>query len=370
MIEQDDGIYFERWAAGLRDIINQYDRWLIFIKGSPDPDAIAASFALKLVCETIGKEASIISPLELSLPQNIKITRDLRLPIRFKPLEDVKNHFDAYVILDHQSVIVEGLTGVIPCGIHIDHHDQIPENVPVGFRVHSSRVGSTSTLIVFLVQALGVNFSESRWRDAATALYYGIQTDTDDFQHIFQWDKQAAAIVAPYADRELLKKIYTLPFSRQVLAFFRKAMLDPFYYKDWLFCNLGFISHKHRDILGIIGDYLLKRENITLSVVFAIVEQDDHMVLDASFRSRDENLNLNTLIKKITREGGARKYKGAFQVNLDYFSSCPDRDMLWQTVYKTTIEILQKRRDEAMANRLTQSLGTFKEKFHKIFSKG
>ena len=57
-------------------------------------------------------------------------------------------------------------------------------------------------------------------------------------------------------------------------------------------------------------------------------------------------LNLNDVIKAITAEGGARKFKGAYQINMDYFSRCPDRALLWDVIRLTTIEVLKKSRDE------------------------
>lgn len=369
MTDENGAVRFEKWAAELVEVIEKYDRWLIYIKGSPDPDAIAASFVLKLLCESRGKEATIFSPLELSLPQNIKITKSLHLPIRFKQVEDAAKHYDAFAVLDHQSVMVEGLTGVIPCGIHIDHHEPATEEIPVDLRIRSQRVGSTSTLMIFLVQALDIAFSKARWRDAATVLYYGIQTDTDDFQHVSQWDKQAMALVYPYTDKELLEKVYTLPFTREALEFFRKALVNPFYYKDWMICGIGYIAKKHRDTLGIIGDFLVKRDDISVVVVFGIVEQGKQLVLDASFRSKSEDLNLNALIKKITRNGGARKYKGAYQVGLEYFTHCPDRELLWEAVYCTTVETLKKQRDIAMANGITRFFSNLKTKFSNFFGR-
>lgn len=368
MNDKDNSLNFAGPSLELIETIKKYPRMLIYIKGSPDPDAIGGSYVLKLLCEAHGTEGSIVSPQEASLPQNIKIIKDLHLPIRFKAVVDCKKHFDGYAILDHQSVFVEGITGVIPCAIHIDHHEPAVDEFPVDLQIQTEKVGSTSTLIIHLLKELGVTFTNSRWRSAATALYYGIQTDTDDFQHAGKSDHQALEIISPYVDRELLHKINALPFTREAMHFFHQALQNQIHYKDWLISGIGFINEKYRDTLGIIGDFIIKRESIETVVVFGIVEKDNRLILDASFRTKNENLNLNTLIKKITKEGGARKYKGAFQVNLDYFANCPDRDLLWKTVYKTTIEALKKRRDDTTAGEL-QKLYTFlKNKLRELFN--
>lgn len=362
-------INFEELSIQLLETVKKYKRLLIYIKGSPDPDALAGSYALKLICEANGADAAIVSPQAPSLPQNTKMIKDLHLPVRFGDIENCRKHYDAYAVLDHQSVFAEGITGVIPCALHIDHHEPGAEEVPVDLNIHTRKAGSTSTIMIFLLKALGVNFKEGHWPNAATALYYGMQTDTDDFLHALEADQRALEIITPFTDKILLSQISTLPISKEAMHFFTQALQDQLLYKDWLISGIGFIEDKNRDTMGIIGDFLLKREDIGVAVVFGIVEKNNRLMLDACFRAKEENLNLNTLIKKITKEGGARKYKGAFQVGLDYFTNCPDRDLLWKTVYTTTIETLKKRRDDSAANELKKFFGHVKRKIKGLLKK-
>ena len=81
--------------------------------------------------------------------------------------------------------------------------------------------------------------------------------------------------------------------------------------------------------------------------VFAAVESDSTkgMMLDVSVRVREETFNLDSLIKQINPNGGARKFKGAYQINLDYFKDCPDRNRLWEVVNATTLQIFKTHRD-------------------------
>jgi nanoRNase/pAp phosphatase (c-di-AMP/oligoRNAs hydrolase) len=307
MNEKVKPVNFEKQSLEIIEAIKKYPRLLIYIKGSPDPDAIGGSYVLKLLCEAHGTEGTIVSPREASLPQNIKIIKDLHLPIRFREVEDCKKHYDAYAILDHQSVFAAGITGVIPCAIHIDHHEPAAEEIPVEVQIQTGKAGSTSTLLIHLLKELKVTFENSHWRSAATALYYGIRTDTDDFQHAGELDHQALEIISPYVDRTILHRIDSLPFTKETMQFFHQALQNQMIYKDWLISGIGFINEKYRDNIGIIGDFLIKREGIEAVVIFGIVEKDNRLVLDASFRTKNEKLNLNTLIKKITKEGGGPK---------------------------------------------------------------
>lgn len=334
----------KKLSAELIKTLKKYKNLLIYIKGSPDPDALASSYVLKLICESFGVHALIDSPIHLSLPQNIKIVKDLHLPIQFESLKKSAVSYNAYAVLDHPSAAVDGITGVIPCAIHIDHHECIEENIPVDFKLIENTAGSTSTIIALLLDGLKnkLDLDESKKIRCATALYLGIQTDTNDFQYANKFDLNAVRTIEEAADKSLVQKISSLPFPKEAVHFLHLALQNQITYNEWLISGIGFIKEKQRDSMAIISDFLLKKEDVENVVIFAIVEKKGGLTLDASFRTKKEKFNLNRIIRRIAKEGGARKYKGAFQVDLDFFRYCQDRHMLWNMVYNTTIEALKK----------------------------
>jgi nanoRNase/pAp phosphatase (c-di-AMP/oligoRNAs hydrolase) len=105
---------------------------------------------------------------------------------------------------------------------------------------------------------------------------------------------------------------------------------------------LGFIEGKNRDAIAISADFLMARQDISKVMVYALVKRNRGLSLDVSIRTREKRFNLNAFIKKITQEGGARTFKGGYQVNLDYFVNCPDPDLVWKVVSLTTLETLQR----------------------------
>ena len=360
---------FKNFAGALVKTIKTYSNLLIYIKGSPDPDAIAASFVLKLMCEHFGTKARVYSPVFPSLPQNIKMVKDLHLPIRFGTDYENKNQFDSYAVLDHQSASVEGLSGVIPCAIHIDHHESEEKKISIDLDIVIEEIGSTSSIMAFIIRELEteLNFNKALWIRVATALYYGIQTDTDDFQHAGPLDREAVKIISPYCDNRLIGEISSIPFSKEVVEYFSLALENRVQYKDWFITGIGFIDETYRDAVAIIGDFLLKLEDISTAVVFFIIESKGGLTLNVSFRTKREGFNLNALIKRITSEGGARKYKGAYQVNLDYFVYCPDKDLLWKMVNETTIEALKTQRDSHGVEEIKNYFRQLKGKLFDIF---
>ena len=65
----------------LLEALARYHNLLILIKGSPDPDVIASSFALRAVCDHIGLKSSIVALAEISHPQNRAIVKSLEIPL-------------------------------------------------------------------------------------------------------------------------------------------------------------------------------------------------------------------------------------------------------------------------------------------------
>jgi nanoRNase/pAp phosphatase (c-di-AMP/oligoRNAs hydrolase) len=113
---------------------------------------------------------------------------------------------------------------------------------------------------------------------------------------------------------------------------------------------------------------MLKREDVTTIVIFAAIEKKNKtLMLDASFRTNSENINLNSLIKSITTNGGGRKFKGAFQIDLDYFSNCPDKDLLWEVIKQTTVETLSRKRDKLYISELKGFFNKLRNRMVNIF---
>jgi nanoRNase/pAp phosphatase (c-di-AMP/oligoRNAs hydrolase) len=362
------GVNFKRKATELVQAIKKYNHILVYIKGSPDPDVMAASYVFKLICEFYGIKSTIDSPVLPSLPQNIKIVKDLNLPIQFESLKGSVKLYDAYAILDNPTVEVSGVTGVLPCVVHIDHHEPVMEDIPVEFKFIRTDAGSTSTLMAILMNHLKdtLTFSNYTTANASTALYFGIQTDTNDFQYQTELDKNAVSSINPFLDRPTVERISSIKFPKKAMYLLQQALHHQFIHNEWLIAGVGFIKEKQRDIMAIISDFLLKREDISKVVVFSIVEKKNGLTLDASFRTNIPTFNLAKLIKRITSEGGGRPFKGAFQVNLDYFIHCPDRDLLWKLVYLTTVEALKKEGLGVKMNIFKRSWHNLKEKISNL----
>lgn len=322
-------------------------RILIVIKGSPDPDVLASSFALKVLCEESQIDATIVSLREVSLPQNKAVIQRLDIPVHFIKKVYSVDDYDAYAVLDHQSAWVDDIGTKIPCALHIDHHSQKEDKIDAKVRIISEEAGAVSTLMALILREKNIPDSPLVLRRLATALMFGIKTDTDDMAHSSDIDREAVAWLADRIDRDVMAEMESMPYSEETITVISKAVINEYFYKDWLFCGVGSMPEQYRDSIAITADYLLKNENVSGVVVFALISEQKsrRLYLDASIRTTLESLNINNFIRMLSSEGGGRNFKGAFQVNLDYFYEAPDKGKVWELVRATTIEKLKSGRD-------------------------
>lgn len=329
-------------------IIQKYNKMLVFVKGSPDPDVIASSFALKTLCSLYNTELSIISLLPVSLPQNQALIKKLDIPISFLSKLPDLSCYDAYIVLDHQIAQVEEIGKNLPCAIHIDHHEKAETLIDPELRILTDEAGSVSTILALTYKELKIekNINKTLMQRIATALTYGINTDTDNMKIAHEHDKEAMKFLKPYVDIENLNRISNIPFSEETLTVLGKAMLNQVRYENWIICGVGFLPESFRDSIAIVADFILENEDATTVIVYAAIESETgNFHLDSSLRTKNINFDLNHFIKKITSNGGARHFKGAYQIDLNYFSKCPDKNLLWQIIQDSTLEKLKYEKD-------------------------
>ncbi len=328
------------------EAVVKYKSIAIYIPGSPDPDAIASAYAMKIIFKYLGINSNIFAENKLSLSQNQAFIGRLKIPIVFSQDVNTKK-YQAYAVPDYQNNRVEHIGDSIPCAVHIDHHGRAKNSIKADFSLIRTDAGSTSTLVALIIKNLDIDFSKRDMASIATALTFGIQTDTDKYDYMTPLDVEALRFLLAFTDRSMLQGISSMAPSPETLLYYNKAKENEVVYKDWAFYGIGYIDNLNRDSIAIAADMILKNSEHKVVAVYALIEnyKKGEMYLDVSLRSNNRSLDLNRLIKRITPNGGGRKYKGAYQVKMNYFFSAPDRDMLWSVVEATTIETLRRSRD-------------------------
>ncbi len=347
--------------------VTKYDTIALYIPGSPDPDAIASAYALKMILDKLNIESEIYAEKRLSLPQNQAFIEHLKIPVIFSREINLKK-YQAYIVADFQNNRIEYVSDKIPCVAHFDHHGKSKDAVKADFSLIRSDVGSTSTLITLLLKNSNLSFTDEEMTVAATALTFGIQTDTDKYKYITPPDLEALVYLSDFADKQILEGINNMPPSVNTLEIYNKARENEVIYKDWALYGIGFVDSEYRDSIAITADMLIKNSPYKVVAVYAIIENQKkkETYLDVSLRSSSSALDLNRIIKKITPNGGGRRYKGAYQIKLNYLQSTPDKDLLWQVVEAATLETLRKSRDSLYITNIQKAYSSIKDKIRSI----
>jgi nanoRNase/pAp phosphatase (c-di-AMP/oligoRNAs hydrolase) len=217
-----------------------------------DPDAMASALAVKRLLAHRVAGVTIAAVNEITRPDNLSMIRYLRIPI----VSWKKEMFSAYhkfILVDSQPHHCPAFRD-IPFAAVIDHHPLVPEHP-----VHAAHVdvrpifGATSTILTRYLQTMRIRPSSRM----ATALQYGIQTDTASFVRSGdEADLRAFQFLRKYSDHGLLRRILNSEYLIQWLPMFSRAFssLKP--------CGTGFYAYvgavANPDILVVIADFFAR----------------------------------------------------------------------------------------------------------------
>ncbi len=153
-------------------------RPLIHLQHNPDPDALGSAAALQyLLRRLLGVEAVLAYTGRVGRVENRAMLRYLKIGIKPSYKIDYDEHDFVAVVDTHPGSGTCRLPmGVVP-DLVVDHHPGDDELLKgVAFPYYDPTFGSTSTMIGALFVDNGIELPE----DIATALTYGIRTDTMD----------------------------------------------------------------------------------------------------------------------------------------------------------------------------------------------
>ena len=264
----------------------------IVIHNSPDPDALASALALKKICEEHKIKNQIIYGGEIGRQENKAFVNlfDMELTKigEIDYILPMINNLEKIALIDASK---PGANNVLPRdvvpNIIIDHH---PADEPARADFYDVKnIGATSTTMTKYLQQLGINIDSK----LATALLYGIRTDTKNFtRNTTPEDLGAVAFLSPLTDKELLSKVETPPMSSDTMDVMGKAIENREVYGSYLISCVENI--RDRDTLPQAAEFLLALEGVSTVVVFGIV--GDQIIVSA--RTNDVRLNLGDVLAK------------------------------------------------------------------------
>ncbi|MDR1491069.1 MAG: DHH family phosphoesterase [Desulfovibrio sp.] len=262
-------------------------RWLVLINA--DPDAMASALALKRILSHRVHAAEIAKVNVLSRPDNLAMAHYTHV----RMLEfgaDMAKEFDHFALLDSQPEHHSAFDA-LPFTLIVDHHPLPERQIGVPFAEIRPEYGATSTLMTELLYNLKIRPGKL----LATALQFGIKTDTGNFErHCSDVDLRAFRYLARFADQHLLLRIARSEFHEAWLKTFARActsLYDLSY--AGRYCYVGEVGNP--DILVNIADFLMRVYEIRW---VAVCGRHDHTLV-IIFRGDGISRNLGRLSRQV-----------------------------------------------------------------------
>ena len=291
----------------VREVRDRLDRLVAFARGhrralilthdNPDPDSIASGVALAWLLEQMaGVEAVVAYGGIVGRAENRALVKVLRLPV--VPLSRVVfDDFDLIAMVDTQP---EQGNHSLPAAhfpdVVIDHHPERPETRLAVVSDVGRDTGATSTVITDYLRASGLEVPSS----IATALFYGIKSDTRDLERETTAPDVAAYLwLFPKADPQALSQIERPRLPEDYFRLFHTAVEKARVHGDAVICDLGRVYYP--DLVAEVADRFLSMGDVKWSL--AVGEYRGSLYF--SVRTRDRRMNAGKMIREvIEREGG------------------------------------------------------------------
>ena len=246
---------------GLWAIFERSDTVLIVINA--DPDAIASAMALKRLLSYRVQSVTIGYPNEIRRLNNLTMVERLKIPIeRLHTLQG--KEYTKKVLVDSQPnhlACFEKMT----FNAVIDHHP-ITTGWDADFIDIRPGYGAASSIMVEYLKAANIKPSVA----LATALFYGIKVDTQNFQkqNIQPADGICFRYLFNIANLNLVRKFELTELRRSELRYFRTALNEVKTSKGRAYVHIGRVSTP--DILVIIADFFSRVEGFEWVIVSGV----------------------------------------------------------------------------------------------------
>jgi nanoRNase/pAp phosphatase (c-di-AMP/oligoRNAs hydrolase) len=289
-------ITVRRQVDRLLRLLGEHKEAIILTHNDPDPDSIASSWALAWLLEGVAQvHCEILYGGIIGRAENRAMVDILRIPL--KSTEPSALEVDKPVIMvDTQPGTGNNLLppDAVPLAV-IDHHPANPNTEQVSYRDLQTRLGATATIVTRYLWALDMEPPTA----LATALFYGIKTDTLGLSRAAtRADALAYLYLHERADLSAIGAIERAHLPREYFAVMARALRNARVYGDVVISTLGEIQHT--DMASEVADLLARLKDIRC--VLCVGMYNSTLIL--SLRTTDPQLHAGQIIQKLVTGGG------------------------------------------------------------------
>lgn len=292
----------------LREICGKAKNISIIIYANPDPDALASALALKKILETEKNTVNIGYTGAIGRPENASMIKRLKIPA-FPVSEEEAGQSDIIALVDSQPHFFTDFR-LSRCDIVIDHHP-LRDVISAGFTDVRPDYLSTSSILTEYLRTAGKRLT----KDLASALFYGIKTDTRHFMSdMSDGDVEAIRWLRSKADLDIVKQIEFSQFTREGLDYFSIALVRRHFLKGVMFSHLGPVPFF--DVCVQVADFFIRVENVSWALVSGVVGNTLVIIFRNDGVDQDAGYLARTAFGHIGSAGG-HEYMGRAQIRQD-----------------------------------------------------
>jgi nanoRNase/pAp phosphatase (c-di-AMP/oligoRNAs hydrolase) len=245
-------------AGQLVEWVRGKGRILIVAHDNPDPDSLAAAFALRhLFLVKTGQEATIAFGGIIGRGENRLMVRELEIDAVAIDTLDL-DEFEVVCLVDTQPGTGNNSYPVeLPVHMVIDHHPTRISCQNCRWVDVREEYGACATILFEYLLSQDVYLSTK----LATILFYAIKSETQDLGR--EWhraDREAYLHLVPLVNNRILFKITHPESPREYFSSYNRAIKNARIYENVLVFNLYEIDHP--DIVAEMADFLLRVEGI------------------------------------------------------------------------------------------------------------
>jgi nanoRNase/pAp phosphatase (c-di-AMP/oligoRNAs hydrolase) len=291
-------------------IVKEHDSFAIFIT-QVDPDALGSAFLMKhLLDSATDYIAEIFYGGSISHPQNRAIANKYDLKNRMRPISEIGEALATRKVVLVDSCLAKD--GRLPRDVEfnpviiVDHHRGCDVPATDDNFIWIEDIGSASTLMIELAGACWGDekfkafCEEHKW--LATMLALGIYTDTGELTSATTRDRKAHEFVCEFLSENDLRQLINYPLPDSHYKHLHKALGNVEEKGPYLIAGVGYMDPKDGDDLSTIADFFLRKNGISLVVVWGIIDGSVRI----SARNNDLSNSLDDFIKERFTFGGAK----------------------------------------------------------------
>lgn len=278
---------------------------VIGIMINADPDAMASAIAMKRLFWHKVKKTIVCRVNAIKRSDNLAMMRMLGLQVPYVNRVDT-SHVTKWATVDGQPHHHPRFSSVT-FDIIIDHHPPA-KDLEAPFLDIRDNFGATSSMLTEYLRAAGIKPSAR----LATALFYGIKTDTANFARASSAnDIRAFKYLYPFVNLNIIKKIESSEINKTNLPAFQSAFENLEFIGNVAYIHMGHVDDA--DSLVIIADFFLKMAEANWCFVSGIYGQKVIIIVrNAGFR-----LHAGKLVERLfSNLGSAGGHRNAARVEM------------------------------------------------------